>query len=290
MTIAFVFAGQGDQSVGMGKPLCDAMPAARKLFDRASEILGFDLAKVCFDGPADQLQRTDVCQPALLVHAFAATLLKPDVKPAVVAGLSLGEYTANVYAGSLSFDDGVRLVKRRGELMQEACEKTPSGMVAPIGLDRAKAEEAAAFGGVRVANYNAPGQYILSGANDALKKAVEKATALGARKCIALKVAGAYHSDVMKPAQEKLQSELAKVTFSAPRMPIICNVTGKATTDPEELRRNLAAQVVSSVRWEDSIKAAQAIGITSYVEFGPKQTLAGLIGKILEGAKTESVG
>jgi [acyl-carrier-protein] S-malonyltransferase len=287
--LAYVFAGQGDQVVGMGKALCDAKPEARKLFDRASAILGFDLAKVCFEGPAEQLQRTDVCQPALLVHAVAATLLRPDAKPAVVAGLSLGEYSANVFAGSLSFEEGVRLVMLRGRFMQEACEATPSGMVAPIGLDRAKAEEAATYGGVNVANYNAPGQYILSGANDALKKAVEKATALGARKCIPLKVAGAYHSDCMKPAQEKLQAELAKAAFSAPRMPVVCNVTAKATTDPDELRRNLAAQVVSSVRWEDSIQLMRSMGVTEYAEFGPKQTLAGLIGKIHEGAKTESV-
>jgi [acyl-carrier-protein] S-malonyltransferase len=277
----------------MGKALCEADPAAKKLFDRASEILGFDLAKTCFEGPAEQLQRTDVCQPALLVHAYAAAQHATMEAPAAVAGLSLGEYTANVFAGSLSFDDGVRLVKMRGQFMQEACEKTPSGMLAPIGLERAKVEEAAAwarqFGIVNVANYNAPGQYILSGANEALKKAGEKAQELGARKCIPLKVAGAYHSDVMKPAQEKLQAELAKATFTAPRMPVVCNVTGKATKDPEELRRNLAAQVVASVKWEDCVLALKAMGVAHYVEFGPKQTLAGLIGKIHEGAKTESI-
>src|SRR5688572_16119933 len=209
--IAFVFAGQGDQVVGMGKALCDANPGARKLFDRASGILGFDLAKTCFEGPADQLQRTDICQPALLVHAYAACMSRKDpASPMAVAGLSLGEYTANVFAGSLPFEEGVRLVRLRGQFMQEACEKTPSGMVAPLGLDRAKVEEAAAFGrgfgAVNVANYNAPGQYILSGENEALKKAVEKATELGAKRCIPLKVAGAYHSDVMKPAQQKLQA------------------------------------------------------------------------------------
>ncbi len=294
MSLAFLFAGQGDQVVGMGRALCEELPAARALFDRASTLLGFDLASVCFEGPVERLTRTDVCQPALLVHAYAATLRRPDARPVAAAGLSLGEYTANVYAGSLPFEEGVRLVMLRGRYMQEACEAVASGMIAPIGLDRAKVEAAAehgrAFGRVNVANYNAPGQYILSGENAALSKAAEKAQELGARKCIPLKVAGAYHSEVMRPAQEKLRAELEKAPFSAPRIPVVCNVTGQPTTDPGELRANLAAQVVSSVRWEDGVLALKGLGVTDYVEFGPKTTLAGLVGKIHEGAKVESVG
>jgi [acyl-carrier-protein] S-malonyltransferase len=294
---AFVFAGQGDQVVGMGKALCASSPGARALFDRASAILGFDLAKVCFEGPAEQLTRTDVCQPALLVHAYAAAqdwAAKHGAAPAAVAGLSLGEYTAEVFAGALAFEEGVRLVRLRGQFMQEACDKTPSGMVAVLGLDRAKVKEAAdwarRFGIVGVANCNAPGQTILSGAKEPLAKAADRAKELGAKRCLPLNVAGAYHSDVMKPAQEKLQAELAKAEFSKPRMPVVCNATGTATSDPEELRRNLATQVVSSVLWEDCVRTMQSMGVTTYVEFGPKQTLAGLIGKIHPGAEATSVG
>ncbi len=286
---AFVFAGQGAQTVGMGRALCGRSAAARALFDRASAALGFDLVEACFEGPQEQLNRTDVCQPALLVHAFAAyEAHAPRPDAAAVAGLSLGEYTACVAAGALEFEEAVRLVKLRGQWMQEACDAAPSGMASVLGLDREKCAQACheAGGVVVVANLNAPGQVVISGEKAALERAVERAKALGAKRAIPLKVAGAYHSPLMKPAQERMRAELAKAKFSAPRIPVVCNVDAKATTDPGRLRENLSVQITSSVLWEDSIRA---IGASKYVEFGPGKVLAGLIRKIDEKAEVESI-
>jgi len=274
----------------MGKDLAAAFPKARELYDRASAILGFDLAKVCFDGPAEELNRTDRCQPALLVHGIACLEvgLQRGLPPAeAAAGLSLGEYTAHVYAGSLTFEDGVRLLQKRGRYMQEACDKTPSGMVSILGLDRDACRRACeGQGDVGVANLNAPGQIVLSGENAALERAVAKAKELGAKRAIPLKVAGAYHSVVMKPAQEQMQKELAAVTISKPRIPVYANVSAKPLTDPGEIRAALATQICSSVLWEDSIRA---IGAAKYVEFGPGRVLAGLVRKIDEKAETVSI-
>lgn len=290
MKVAYLFAGQGAQTVGMGKDLVTAYPKARELFDRASALLEFDLAKICFEGPPDELNRTDHCQPALLVHGLAcleaaARLGAPPAEAA--AGLSLGEYTAHVYAGSLTFEDGVRLLQKRGRYMQEACDRTPSGMVSILGLGREQCLQACqGQGDVSVANLNAPGQIVLSGENVALAKAVEAAKALGAKRAIPLKVAGGYHSGVMKPAQEKMQAELARVKIERPRIPVFANVSAKPLTDPEEIRRALATQICSSVLWEDSIRA---IGAAKYFEFGPGRVLAGLVRKIDEKAETVSI-
>jgi len=289
--VAVVFAGQGAQAVGMGKALCDRHAPARALFDRASKVLGFDLAKVCFEGPADQLNRTDVCQPALLVHAFAAADAHSFEGHEIVAaaGLSLGEYTANLFAGSLTFEDAVGLVKKRGAWMQEACDATPSGMVSVLGLDLAKVRSAiAGFDGVGVANVNSPGQIVISGANEPLAKAAEACKSAGAKRCIPLKVAGAYHSTVMAPAQEKMRAELAGTKFAAPKVPVVVNVTGQAVTDPEGLRSSLATQICGSVLWEDSVRAMASRGATKFLEFGPGKVLAGLVKKTLETAETES--
>lgn len=290
MSVAYLFTGQGAQTVGMGKDLAAAFPKAKELFDRASAILGFDLAKVCFEGPAEELNRTDRCQPALLVHGIACleVAAQKGLPPGeAAAGLSLGEYTAHVYAGSLTFEDGVKLLERRGRFMQEACDRTPSGMVSILGLDREKCAEACrGQGDVSVANLNAPGQIVISGENGALGKAVAKAKELGAKRAIPLKVAGAYHSVVMKPAQEKMQKELAAVKISRPRIPVYANVNAKPLTDPEEIRGALANQICSSVLWEDSIRA---IGAAKYVEFGPGKVLAGLVRKIDEKAETVSI-
>jgi len=289
--VAVVFAGQGAQAVGMGKALCDRHPPARALFDRASNVLGFDLAAVCFEGPPERLNRTDVCQPALLVHAFAAADAHSFDGHEIVAtaGLSLGEYTANLFAGALSFEDAVRLVKNRGAWMQEACDATPSGMVSVLGLDLAKVRAAiAGMDGVGVANVNSPGQTVISGPKDPLAKAAEACKAAGAKRCIPLKVAGAYHSPVMAPAQEKIRAELARTNFAAPRMPVVVNVTGKSVSDPGELRSNLATQICASVLWEDSVRTLASLGVTKYLEFGPGKVLAGLVKKTVETAETES--
>jgi len=288
--VAYLFAGQGAQAVGMGKDLAAAFPEARELYGRASALLGFDLAKVCFEGPAEELNRTDRCQPALLVHGIACLQVaaRKGLPPGeAAAGLSLGEYTAHVYAGSLTFEDGVRLLQKRGQYMQEACDRTPSGMVSILGLDREKCALACqGMGDVSVANLNAPGQIVLSGENGALEKAVAKARELGAKRAIPLKVAGAYHSVVMKPAQEKMQKELAAVRISKPRIPVYANVSARPLTDPEEIRAALATQICSSVLWEDSVRA---IGAAKYFEFGPGKVLAGLVRKIDEKAETVSI-
>jgi len=288
--VAYLFSGQGAQTVGMGKDLAAAFPKARELFDRASAILGFDLAKVCFEGPAEELNRTDRCQPALLVHGIACleVAARKGLPPGdAAAGLSLGEYTAHVYAGSLTFEDGVKLLQKRGQYMQEACDKTPSGMVSILGLDRQKCEQACqGMGDVGIANLNAPGQIVLSGENGALEKAVAKAKELGAKRAIPLKVAGAYHSVVMKSAQEKIKKDLDAVRISRPRIPVYANVSARPLTDPEEIRAALATQICSSVLWEDSIRA---MGAARYFEFGPGRVLAGLVRKIDETAETVSI-
>jgi [acyl-carrier-protein] S-malonyltransferase len=290
VNVAYVFAGQGSQAVGMGKDLVQAFPAARELYDRASAILGFDLSKVCFEGPAEELNRTDRCQPALLVHGIACLEVAKakGLPPAeAAAGLSLGEYTAHVHAGSLTFEDGVRLLQKRGAYMQEACDRTPSGMVSVLGLDRAKVEEALkGQGDVGIANLNCPGQIVISGENAALERAAARCKELGAKRAIPLKVAGAYHSVVMKPAQEKMQAELASVAISRPRIPVYANVHARPLTDPAEIRAALATQICSPVLWEDSVRA---MGAARYVEFGPGRVLAGLIKKIDEKAETVSI-
>lgn len=283
VTTAFLFSGQGAQVVGMGK-VAENTDSARKLFDRAGEVLGFDLLKLCIEGPQETLNRTDVCQPALLVHGLAALARYSQPEPDAAAGLSLGEYTAHVFSGSLSFEDGVRLVQKRGRYMQEACDATPSGMVSVLGLDREKVAQACG-GLVDIANLNGPGQIVISGESKALEAAVAKCKELGARRAIPLRVAGAYHSRVMRPAQEKMRHELAGVKISPPRVAVYANVSAKPLTDPEEIRAALAAQICGSVLWEDTIRAMSA---KRYVEFGPGKVLAGLVRKIDESALVES--
>lgn len=290
MTVGYLFAGQGAQAVGMGKDLAAAFAPAQQLFDRAGAILGFDLAKVCFEGPPEELNRTDRCQPALLVHGLACLeVAKARGLPEgdAAAGLSLGEYTAHVYAGSLAFEDGVRLLQKRGQYMQEACDRTPSGMVSILGLERDKVAEAVkGRGDVGIANLNCPGQIVISGENAALERAVARCKELGAKRAIPLKVAGAYHSAVMKPAQEKMQRELAAVKISSPRIPVYANVSARPLTDPEEIRAALSTQICSPVLWEDTIRA---MGAPKYVELGPGKVLAGLVRKIDDRADVVSI-
>lgn len=287
---AFLFSGQGAQTVGMGQFAVEFDPAKR-LFDRASRVLGFDLLKICLEGPQETLNRTDVCQPALLVHGLAALEWQKSraelPEPEAAAGLSLGEYTAHVFAGSLPFEEGVSLVMKRGRFMQEACDATPSGMVTVLGLDRetiAKAIEG--LGDVGIANLNCPGQIVISGENHALEAATAKVKAAGARRAVPLKVAGAYHSVVMKPAQEKMRAELASVKILRPRIPVYANVNAKPLTDSGEIRAALATQICGSVLWEDSIRA---MGAKKFYEFGPGGILAGLVRKIDDTAEIVSI-
>lgn len=284
---AYLFAGQGAQTVGMGKELCDALPTCRGLFETAGRILNFDLMKLCFEGPQEALNRTDISQPALLVCAMAAYeyyTSKRQETPAACAGLSLGEYTALVAAGVIGFEDAVRLLKRRGELMQAACDATPSGMASVLGLERDKVAEACTwasrFGVVNISNVNAPGQIVISGDNNALGKAVEKCRELGARRAIPLKVAGAYHSPIMKSAQDEMAKLLDATVFADAKVPVVQNVDGKMRTKGAEIKEALKKQICSAVLWEDSMRTMVGAGITRYVEFGPGKVLAGLAKRV----------
>lgn len=293
---AYLFAGQGAQTVGMGRELCEALPSCRGLFETAGRILGFDLMKLCFEGPQETLNRTDISQPALLVAAMAAYEYyrsKRRETPAACAGLSLGEYTALVVAGVIAFEDAVRLLKRRGELMQAACDATPSGMASVLGLERDKVAQACAwasrFGVVNISNVNAPGQIVISGDHNALGKAVEKCRELGAKRAIPLKVAGAYHSPLMKPAQDEMAKLLDATAFADAAVPVVQNVDGRMRTRGAEIKEALKRQICSAVLWEDSMRTMIGAGIARFVEFGPGKVLAGLARRIDGGVEVLSV-
>jgi [acyl-carrier-protein] S-malonyltransferase len=298
--IGVVFPGQGAQAVGMGADLAAARPTGRAVFDRASEVLEVDLARVCFEGPAEELNRTDIAQPALLVCslAFLAVLEEEGVVPAdhagygCTAGLSLGEYTALVFAGSLDFEDAVRLVRRRGELMQEASDRVPSTMVATIGMDpdvvAGLCDRAREDGVLTVANLNAPGQVVVSGDVVACDRFEALVAAEDQGTTRRLAVAGAFHSDRMAPAAEGLAAAVAEVEVRPPRVPFLSNVTADLVDDPAEIRRLLAAQLVSPVRWQASMERAVALGVTRLLEIGAGRVLAGLQRKIDRSVKVTS--
>lgn len=287
--IALFFPGQGAQHVGMGRRIAQQYPKARELYDRASEILGFDLATLCFEGPAEELDSTVISQPALFVTSLAALEKLRADSPEIVlacemaAGLSLGEYTALVFAGSMSFEDGLRVVKRRGEAMQAAADATPSGMVSILLLDRPQVEqiceEAAAHGPIRIANYLCPGNLVVSGENAACERAAELAMAAGG-KAIPLAVAGAFHTEIMRPADESLAEVLAEVELRSPEIPVVSNVDAQVHSDPEEIRQLLIRQVLNPVRWEDSINLMLGEGCTDFYEVGPGKVLKGLLRRI----------
>ncbi|MBN2492484.1 MAG: ACP S-malonyltransferase [Planctomycetes bacterium] len=290
--IALLFPGQGAQFVGMGKDVCDAYPEARAVFERADAALAGDLelSRICFEGPPERVNATDVCQPGILVTSLAILAVLERRRgftrdrAALAAGLSLGEYTAHVFAGSLGFEDAVRLVRKRGQFMLDASLRQPSGMLSLLGAERAAAEaiaaEAASAGVIAVANLNAPGQIVLSGALGALDAAERIAPAHGIRKCRRLVVSGAFHSPLMEPAAEKLARELAGVTFQPPALPIVSNVTAQPVVNPREFPGLLARQVISPVRWEDSVHTMRAMGANLFVEPGPGKVLTGLLRKI----------
>jgi [acyl-carrier-protein] S-malonyltransferase len=281
MPLALLFAGQGAQKVGMGASLHAGSPAARALYEEANRILGWDLARISFEGPEAELTQTRVCQPALFVHglALAAALREARgdaFRPALALGLSLGELTAYAAAGVFDFATGLRLVAERGRLMQLACEQTVGGMAAVIGEDRAKVAGLCEEFGVETANFNAPGQIIISGEQARIEAAVAAAKARGMKKVIPLNVAGAYHSRLMEPARAAFTAYLRDVPFAAPRFPVFTNTTGQAVADPAALKEALGRQLVSSVRWEECLRSAAAAGATEFWELGPGGVLAGL--------------
>jgi [acyl-carrier-protein] S-malonyltransferase len=290
---ALLFAGQGAQAVGMGKDLAEKFPSAKVWFDRANAALGYDLASICFNGPDAELTKTENAQPGIfLVSWVAFQLLKeqaPSLKFGATAGLSLGEFTALTATGAMSFEDGLRVVRQRGRFMQEACEATRGGMAAVIGLDEAPTREVCAEAGVVLANLNCPGQLVISGEADKIAKAVELAKTKGAKRAIALPVAGAYHSPLMAGAQPKLQAELAKVKLSPPVVSVISNVTGQPHGNAAEISARLVEQVTSSVLWEKSMRYLLAQGFTRFIEFGPGTALSGFMKRIDKSAQMFNV-
>jgi len=287
--IAFLFPGQGAQHVGMGKSIVEKSAAAKALFDEASEILGYDLAQLCFEGPAEKLDTTEVSQPAIYVTSLACLeVLKAD-NPEIVehcsvtAGLSLGEYTALVFAGAMSFADGLRVVQKRGQAMQAASNATASGMVSILLLDREKVLElcrqASDVGPIQIANNLCPGNIVVSGAKAACEKIAELAPGASGR-AIPLSVAGAFHTDIMKPADQQLAEVLAGVELKSPRLPVISNVDALSHSDPEEIRDILVRQVLNPVMWEDSMRSLLAQGVTQMYEIGPGKVLKGLMKRI----------
>jgi [acyl-carrier-protein] S-malonyltransferase len=287
--IAFLFPGQGAQQVGMARQLCETLPAARSLFDQAAGILGNDLAAVCAQGPAEQLNSTAVSQPAIFVASLAALESLRASDPAAVdgceatAGLSLGEYTALVFAGVLSFTDGLRVVRRRGEAMQAAADATPSGMVSLVGLEQSKVAELCAqardTGTIEIANLLCPGNIVVSGTTAACDRIVSLAETAGGR-TVRLTVAGAFHTVLMKPADEALAAALAEVEMRPARVPVWSNVDAQPHTAPEEIRQLLVRQVLQPVRWEETLRGLLAAGVDQFHEIGPGRVLAGLLKRV----------
>ena len=297
--IAFLFPGQGAQTVGMGQRLAESLPSVRQLYDRAAAVLGYDLARLCFEGPAEELDSTVYSQPALFVTSLAAVESLRCESPDVVlsceaaAGLSLGEYTALVFAGAMSFEDGLRLVQRRGAAMQEAADATPGGMVSILGLERSEVEslceKARAGETLLVANLLCPGNIVISGTIEACERAAELAPKMGAMKAVPLAVAGAFHTPIMQPADQRLAEALADVPMHKPKLPVVSNVDARIHDDPEEIRRLLVQQVLSPVRWEDSMRLLLSQGVDQFYEVGPGRVLLGLLRRIDRKVPCQSV-
>ena len=284
MSDCCVFAGQGAQVPGMGRDFAEADATAMELFDKANAVLGFDLKKICFEGPAEELTKSNVCQPAIFVTSYAAYAALQKRRPtdfACAAGLSLGEWGALCAAGVLDFDATLTVLEARGRFMQEACEATPSGMIAIVGASPAQLDELCAKTGCTPANINSAAQVVLSGDKAQIATAATTAKELGIKRAIPLATAGAFHSKFMQPAREKLAPVLDGITFHAPKIPVISNVTGRVhSSDPAEIKDVMLRQVTETTRWADDIAAAKELGCTRFIEFGPGKVLSGLIKKI----------
>jgi len=291
--VALVFAGQGAQTVGMGRDLTEQFPTAADLFQKADDVLARKLSEVAWNGPIDALTKTSNCQPALFVHGLACLSILRELAGNFpiggAAGLSLGEMTAHAAAGTFDFENGLKLVQRRGELMDEACEKTSGGMAALIGADETVVRQLAADEDVDVANINAPGQIVISGELAKVEAAVGVAKEYGIRRATMLNVAGAYHSRLMENAYEKLGAVLQHVPMQPPRFPVISNVTGDEVKTPVEIRRTLQDQVTGTVRWLDCMARLAELGCNFFVELGPGGVLAGLLRRTLKGVDVVSV-
>ena len=288
---AYVFPGQGAQFVGMGKDLYENVPQAKELFEKANEILGFRITDLMFNGTDEDLKQTKVTQPAIFLHSvILAKSLGDDFKPEMVAGHSLGEFSALVAAGALSFEDGLRLVAARANAMQKACELNPSAMAAVLGLADEKVEEICASidGVVVAANYNCPGQLVISGANEAIDAACEALKAAGAKRALKLPVGGAFHSPLMEPARVELEAAIEATTVSQPICAVYQNVDAKPYTDPAQIKKNLVAQLTAPVRWTQTVQNMVADGVSSFVELGPGKVLQGLVNKIAKDIPAES--
>jgi len=288
-----MFAGQGAQFVGMGKDLVDKFPEAKAWFECANVALGYDLARICFEGPDAELTKTENAQPGIyLVGWIALQLLKKQVSSfrfEAAAGLSLGEFTALAAAGVMSFEDGLKVVRQRGRFMQEACEATKGSMAAVVGLDEEATRQVCAEVGVELANLNCPGQIVISGAADKMTQACALAKARGAKRALPLPVAGAYHSQLMTSARGKLEAELEPVAFSVPFVPVVSNVTAQLHGSPAEIKQRMVEQVTSSVRWEDSMRYLLARGFTRFIELGPGAALTGFMKRIEKSAQVHNV-
>ena len=290
---AFVFPGQGAQFVGMGKDLYENNPVAKEMFDKANEILGFNITDLMFNGTDEDLRQTKVTQPAIFLHSvILAKTMGDDFNPDMVAGHSLGEFSALVAAGALSFEDGLRLVSARAQAMQKACEKTPSTMAAVLALPDARVEELCASvteGVVVPANYNCPGQIVISGSIEGVDAACAKMLEAGAKRALKLKVGGAFHSPLMEPARAELADAIAHTDFHAPKCPVYQNVNAEPQTDPETIKKNLIAQLTAPVRWTQTIQNMIAAGADTFVEVGPGAALQGLVKKISSEVATSGI-
>lgn len=287
---AYVFPGQGAQFTGMGKDLYETSEVAKALFEKANDILGFRITDIMFEGTAEQLKETKVTQPAVFLHSAISAMTLEDFKPEMVAGHSLGEFSALVANGTLSFEDALKLVSQRALAMQKACEITPSTMAAVLGLEDQIVEKVCASidGVVVAANYNCPGQLVISGETKAVERACEALKEAGARRALLLPVGGAFHSPMMEPAREELAAAIEATTFSTPTCPVYQNVTANAVSDPETIKNNLILQLTAPVRWTQSVQQMIADGATSFTEVGPGKVLVGLIKKIDKNAETHS--